>query len=101
MSEADMDKALSDLLDYCLWNNRVCPINIHWYMVWCTLPPTAEGENPPPLPVILDEYLRTSQIMKQLVFRQHIKWAYDHGVFDEVDSYIRSIPEDQWNHFDK
>jgi hypothetical protein len=49
----------------------------------------------------LDEYLRTSQIMKQLVFRQHIKWAYDHGVFDEVDSYIRSIPEDQWNHFDK
>jgi len=93
-----VDITLSDLLDYCESNNRVCPKSVCWNTVRCILPATPKGEKPPPIPVILVESLRTSEIMKRLVFRKHLQWAYDHGVLEEVDRYLRSLSEDQWHH---
>jgi len=93
-----MDKSLSDLLDYRKSNKRVCPKSVYWHSVWCVLPTTEKGEKPPPIPVIPVESLETSEISKQLVFCKHIQWAYDHGVLEEVDRYLRSLSEDQWHH---
>ena len=93
-----MDKTLYDLLNFCESNNRVCPKSVYWHSVWSILPATIKGEKPPPIPVILVESLRTSEIMQQLVFRLHIHWAYDHGMLEKVDRYLRSLKEDQWHH---
>jgi hypothetical protein len=90
-----MEKEFLNLLVYCQSNHRVCPKSVYWNVVRCFLPPTADGEKPPPLPVIFDESLRTSEIMKQFVFRKHIQWAYDYGVLEKVDRYLRSLSEDQ------
>ena len=96
-----MDKTLSDLLAFCKSNKRVCPKIFYWHSVWYILPTTEKGEKPPPIQVILVESLETSEIMKQLVLRKHIQWAYDHGVLEEVDRYLRSLSEDQWHHTDE
>jgi hypothetical protein len=95
-----MDKTLSDLLDFCESNNRVCPTSACWHTLRCILPDDATGEKPPPIPVILVESLKTSDIMRRLVFRKHLQWAYDHGVIEKVDRYLRSLAEDQWHHAD-
>jgi hypothetical protein len=94
-----MEKKFLDLIEYCKSNNRVCPESDHWIVVYSILPPAAGSEKPPPLPVILDESLRTSQIMRQLIFRKHVQWAYDQGAIERVDRYLRSLSEDQWHHF--
>ena len=65
-----MDKALSDLLDFCESNNRVCPKSVHWNAVYSILPPSKESQKPPPIPVILVESLRTSEIMKRIGLSQ-------------------------------
>jgi hypothetical protein len=33
-----------------------------------------------------------------LRLREHIQWADEHGAIDEVDAYLRSLPEEQWFH---
>jgi len=93
-----MDKTFSDLLNFCESNNRICPTSACWHALRCILPDASTGEKPPPIPIILVESLKTSDIMRQLVFRKHLQWAYDHGVIQEVDRYLRSLPEDQWHH---
>ena len=30
--------------------------------------------------------------------KEHIDWADQYGVLDEVDKYLRSLPESQWAH---
>jgi hypothetical protein len=100
MAQDPMDKTLSDLLDFCESNNRVYPTSACWHTLRCILPDDATGEEPPPIPVILVESLKTSDIMKRIVFRKHLQWAYGHGVLEKVDQYLRSLTEVQWHHAD-
>ena len=95
-----MDKTLANLLNYCGSNNRVCPNGTCWHMLRSILPEAATGEKPPPIPVILVESLKTSDIMKRIIFLKHIQWAHDHGVLKQVDLYLRSLAEEKWHHAD-
>jgi hypothetical protein len=52
----------------------------------------------PTLPPILDAWSRTSALLKSLVLSEHIRWAEEHGVLDEVDTFLRSLAESEWAH---
>ncbi len=35
---------------------------------------------------------------KMLRLREHIEWAASHGCLEEVNMFLRGLPEDQWHH---
>ena len=97
-----MDQQLKDLLDFCRGNNRVCPNPDEWNKFWKALPNRKRvgvGWSPP-LPLILAAWWETSDEQKRQRLEQHIRWAYEHQVFEKTDKMIRSLSEDQWYHSD-
>ena len=96
-----MDQELSDLVEYCKSNNRVCPQPMLWNQLWELLPDRKRvGMGwQPPLPLILAAWWDTPALFKQIRFLDHIQWAFDHNVLGKADQYLRSLSEDQWYHF--
>ena len=96
-----MDQELSDLVEYCKSNNRVCPQPMLWNQLWELLPDRKRvGMGwQPPLPLILAAWWDTPALFKQIRFLDHIQWAFDHNFLGKVDQYLRSLSEDQWYHF--
>jgi hypothetical protein len=86
-----------DLVRYCRENGRVCPMPDQWAAFWEMLPnPTRIGEGPA-LPLILGGW-HAPALLKMLRLKEHIDWADQHGVLDEVDKFLRSLPESEWAH---
>jgi hypothetical protein len=52
----------------------------------------------PTLPLILGAWDDTSALLKMLRLKEHINWADQHGVLDDVDKFLRSLPESEWAH---
>jgi hypothetical protein len=92
-----MDKALSDLLDYCRSNNRVCHKNIYWNAFYSLLPYKQEKRPPPPLFVPESGMIYDS--LRQLRLSDQIYWAYANDAIEKCDHFLRSLTEDQWHHF--
>lgn len=95
-----MGTAISDLLDYCKTNNRVCPQRMFWNDLYKILPQNDKGERPP-APLLFGAWWDTSALLKQLRFLDHIQWAHDNGVLEKVDRFVRSLPETQWHHLNE
>jgi hypothetical protein len=90
----------NELVLYCSENNRVCPMPSQWNALWEMLPNrkrTGEGWEPA-LPLILAAWHDTPALLKMLRLKEHIDWAEHHGVLDEVDKFLRSLPETEWAH---
>jgi hypothetical protein len=83
------------LWNYCKDNNRLVPVN--WYKVTEMLPAKPDGTTAP-APFILAA-LSASNEAKQLRFKEHLVWASDTGVLEKVSQFLRSLPEDHWDHF--
>lgn len=93
-------ESFESLWEYCILNNRVVPKD--WHKLYEML--VNKRRNPsggwiPALPLILAAWHCTAPIEKQLRFKEHIQWANENGQINEVGSYIRSLPEDEWYHF--
>ena len=100
MSEAS--KTFDDLWGYCTENNRLVPLPPQWSELFGLLRNTRQkptGGWEPPLPLILAAWHHSSPIEKQLRFQDHIRWAEAQGQLEEVGTFLRSIPEEQWCHF--
>jgi len=91
-----MDEALSDLLNYCKSNNRVCPKTIYWNAFYSLLPDKVEKKPPPPL--FVPESGMLYDALRQLRLSDQIYWAYDADAIGECDHFLRSLSEDQWHH---
>lgn len=94
------DKAKS-LVGYYREQGRFCPQPNYWNLLWEMLPSRKQkpsGGWVPALPLILAAWGHTSGLEKMLRLREHIQWADEHGVIDEVDAYLRSLTEEQWFH---
>ena len=89
-----------DLLRYCGENGRVCPMPPQWKALWEMLPNRrrAGGGWELALPLILAAWHDTPALVKMLRLREHIDWAEKHGVLEEVDRFLRSLPEIEWAH---
>jgi len=93
-----MEDRLTKLLEYVRADGRICPNPQEWTALWEMLPnkkrigPSWE----PPLPLILAAWHDTPGLLKMLRLQEHIYFAAEHGVIDEIDIYLRSLKEEQW-----
>ena len=98
-----MKSQLKDLMDFCTWNNRVCPHPLEWDRLWRILRDHKQEHARwnPPRPLILAAWWETTVREKRECLQQHIRWAYEHELFDTVNRFIRTLTEDQWFHKSK
>jgi hypothetical protein len=98
-----MDKAISELLGYCQSNNRVCPKPVDWIQLWQILIDRKKSGTEWQLsgPPIRAAWWHTTDPKKQARFSDHISWACDHGLYEEVHQFIRSLSENQWHHLNE
>ena len=70
----------------------------YWNQLWELLPNRRRvGMGwEPSLPLILAAWSNTSILEKVLRLDEHIHYATEHGVLDEVDSYLRKLTPEQW-----
>ena len=98
-----MKSQLKDLLEFCRKNGRVCPHPVEWDRLWRILRDRRPKQSRwnPPRPLILATWWETTIPEKRECLKQHIRWAYEHEIFDTVNSFIRALSEDQWFHASK
>lgn len=91
---------LQSLKTYVRSERRVCPMPQRWKELWEMLPERRRvgGGWEPPLPLILDGWWHTSAQEKMLRLQQHLEYAAAHGVLEEVDAFLRALPEAEWAH---
>jgi hypothetical protein len=95
-------ESFDSLWGYCTSDDRVIPRD--WNQLWQLLKVKQQkpsGGWEPPLPLILAAWDNTTLTEKQSRFKEHVQWAADHHQIDEIGSYLRSLPEDQWYHKDE
>ena len=90
---------LEDFYDEILIDDRVCPMPIYWNKLWKMLPDRkrVDGQWEPQLPLILSAWNYSEDEAKLDVFKKHIKWAYEHNAFERIQSFLKSLNEDQWH----
>jgi len=95
-----MAASLDELLLYVAAEHRVCPAPQRWNDLWEMLPGRRRVGAGwlPPLPLILGAWHYTSALEKMVRLREHLEYASDHGVLDEVDAFVRQLPESDWYH---
>jgi hypothetical protein len=93
-----MDTKLKDLREYVKADGRICPSRSSWNRLWDMLPDKKHiGRNwKPPMPLSLAVWWETPLHAKSLRLEKHIHYAAEHGVLDEVDSYLRGLRPDEW-----
>ncbi len=101
MDKKDISAKAASLKEYCLLNERVCPLPDVWLTIWNMLPNKKRNGNVwnPSLPLILAAWHDTPAVMKMLRLLEHLEWADANGVIDEVDSLLRSLDEAAWHHY--
>jgi hypothetical protein len=50
----------------------------------------------PSLPLILAAWWDTPALSKMLRLHEHIRYAAEHDVLDEVDKFLRALSNEQW-----
>ncbi|MBI4996930.1 MAG: hypothetical protein HZC22_08535 [Rhodocyclales bacterium] len=91
---------IEDVLVEAQKNNRVCPQPQEWQQLYDLLPDKRrKGAGwEPSLPLILAAWWDTPDMSKALRLREHIEWASAHGSLEQIHSFLRALPEDQWHH---
>jgi hypothetical protein len=93
-----MEEKLKALLEYAKADGRICPMPDYWNQLWEMLPNKKRvGAGwEPSLPLILAAWWDTPLLSKILRLDEHIRYAAEHGVLDEVDAYLRGLKPEQW-----
>ncbi len=93
-----MEEKLKALLEYAKADGRICPMPEYWNQLWEMLPDKKRvgiGWEPS-LPLILAAWWDTPLLSKILRLDEHIRYAAEHNVLDEVDTYLRGLKPEQW-----
>lgn len=92
-----MNEKLEALLKYIKADGRICPMPEYWNRLWEMLPDKKRvGVGwEPSLPLILAAW-DSPYLAKILRLDEHIRYAAEHGVLDEVDIFLRNLKPDQW-----
>ena len=90
------------LLEYCLINDRVCPQRDFWNHLWVINAKAKTFDsilNQYKLPLITKDSSEKEKIQRSSRLRKYIEYADKKNLIDEMDAFIRSIPEGKWHHF--
>ena len=90
-----VDQAMADISA----GRRVCPLPVHWNELWKMLPNRKQVDAGwiPPLPLILAAWHETTNGSKRERLRDHLQWAYEHGVFDAVTAFLSGLKPVDWH----
>ena len=88
------------LLEFVRENGRICPLPGAWQQLYAMLPNKMRSGNKmiPGEPYVGAAWQGTNDTDKMLLLVDHIEWAKKNGVFPEVNSFLRSLPEKDWYH---
>lgn len=90
------------LLEYCLINDRVCPKRDFWNHLWVINAKAKTFDsilNQNKLPILDKNSTEKEKIQRSVRLRKYIEYADKNKLIDEMDDFLRSIPEDKWHHF--
>lgn len=89
---------LANLLSYVQSDGRICPMPDPWNELWQMLPNKERVGSgwKPALPLILGAWWYFSPKEKQFRLKDHIEYAAEHGVLNQVDEYLRGLSPNQW-----
>lgn len=97
---SEQDKLrFASLLEY-VQTKGVCPMPNRWHELWLMLPDRRQVDSGgwvPAVPLILGGWWDTPPSIKFDRLRDHIGWAAEHGVLDEVDRFLRGLSDDEWS----
>ncbi|MBK0392188.1 hypothetical protein [Ramlibacter algicola] len=91
---------VDDVMQTARLNDRVCPVPEVWGRIHRMLRGlrAAQDGDPPPPPVDVLEWARTSEFLKRLRLREQVEWARRHGALVALDAFLRRLPERDWHH---
>ncbi len=90
------------LLEYCLMNDKVCPKRDFWNHLWVINAKAKTFDsllNQNKLPVLDKNSTEKEKIQRSVRLRKYIEYADRNKLIDEMDKFLRSIPEDKWHYF--
>jgi hypothetical protein len=89
---------LEDLISYCEEGGWVCPMSQRWNELWKMLPDRRRSGSGWVPPLILAAWDEPSDNEKRPQLREHLAWASEKGVLEEVGAFPRGLAEDAWHH---
>ena len=91
---------LEEVIALATAGKRVCPMPQRWNELWEMLPDRKRIGNGwhPSLPLILAAWWETSDTEKRERFITHLRYASEHGVLDQVSSFLSALTFEQWHH---
>jgi hypothetical protein len=90
------------LLEYCLVKDKVCPKREYWNQLWAvtsgakSIFPNLLANNSP---ILNDKSSDKDKIQRSARLRIYIECADRNNRIDQMDEFIRAIPEREWHHF--
>jgi hypothetical protein len=89
--------SLDELLQDLRRDNRVCPQQSQWTKLYVLLAQHRRGTTRlPPPPLTGKVWDATPATAKRTGFHAHLEWASMHGCLQEVNAFLRGLPEDAW-----
>ena len=93
-----LSEVAASLMEHCTADERVCPRGDKWQELWKMLPEDstkAGREKMPPQPLILAA-ASCEPWEKRMRVKDHIAWADAQGVIEQVNSFLRDLPFEEW-----
>lgn len=89
---------LKSLLQFVCQGGRICPQPNRWHELWEMLPDKSREDDgwSVPLPLILDQWDETTSLDKMLRLKQHIEYAAEKDILDDVEKFIRGLTKEDW-----
>lgn len=78
---------------------RVCPIPKKWNDLYKLVTRKTKANNLA-LPLILNAWWDSPDVMKELRFKEHLEYAYDNGLINEVKDFLSKLDETEWHHLE-
>ena len=90
---------LTLLLQYIIEEGRICPQQNKWHELWEMLPNKKRKDFgwTPPLPLIFDQWDKTTDLEKMLRFKQHIQYAAEKDILNLVERFIKGLTQAEWH----
>lgn len=91
---------VDDVMRLARINDRICPAAPAWrklHQLLCILV-QARRTDPAPAPVEPTRWAQTTDLQKGLCLRGQLAWAHHHGGLHVAHEFLRSLPEDDWDH---
>ena len=94
---AEHSAELAEVLEFASSDGRICPNASEWDRLYRMLPVESESGTPGPhLPLILSGWAFSSDQQKRQRFHEHIRFADECGILDQIERYLRALPERSW-----